>query len=215
MMRYLFEKWLVHTVQMFCENGVWANVNGLSRREVKNIYLSQSWFKFGHVLKKIKNPWFVNNHSIVFCIHSQGSWKSENTERNIKNTVQGQGRSQRSKSDEAKRGELGWCDGVRSYLGIVIGVETRVFRALPGSFDSLLPRELRWPEGSGQIIFQEMSDEATASSASAWLRPSNCAIGVMLLPSEPWPVWPLLIFINAKVSQWKKPRIQKVSEKRL
>ena len=78
----------------------------------------------------------------------------------------GQGRSQRSKRDEAKRGEL-------SYLGIVIGVEIRVFRALPGSFDSLLPRELRWPEGSGQIIFQEMSDEATASSASAWLRPAS------------------------------------------
>ena len=58
-----------------------------------------------------------------------------------------------------------------SYLGIVIGVEISVFRALLGSFDSLLPRELRWPEGSGQIIFQEMSDEVTASSASAWLRP--------------------------------------------
>ena len=42
---------------------------------------------------------------------------------------------------------------VLSYLGIVIGVEIRVFRALPGGFDSLLPRELRWPEGSGQIIF--------------------------------------------------------------
>ena len=78
-----------------------------------------------------------------------------------------QGRSQRSKSDEAKRGEL-------SYLGIVIGMEIRVFRTLPGSFDSLLPRELRWPEGSGQIIFHEMSDEATASSASAWLRPWLC-----------------------------------------
>ena len=58
-----------------------------------------------------------------------------------------------------------------SYLGIVIGVEIRVFRALQGSFDSLLPRELRWPEGSSQIIFQEMSDEAIASSASAWLHP--------------------------------------------
>ena len=50
-------------------------------------------------------------------------------------------------------------------------MEIRVFRALPGSFDSLLPRELRWPEDSGQIIFQEMSDEATVSPASAWLRP--------------------------------------------
>ena len=68
---------------------------------------------------------------------------------------------------EVNRGE----GGVLSYLGIVIGVDIRVFKALPGSLDSLLPRELRWPEGSGQIIFQEMSDEATASSASAWLRP--------------------------------------------